>query len=183
MGTYNRRRNIVISGIIAIFILIAVFLFMLFGIKKTYQINFYQDVNLLGSYVLDSKDRIDDDILEEVYSKAYIEEDYKYYWSFSNNELNEVDFSILNKDSDIYLYKEKVDEVFDIIVEEHEFFNYEIISDDLITEGSNAVIRINHLVDKNRYKAVVYINDVKINIMELADLTEDNANDIRNPIK
>ena len=160
MGTYNRRRNIVISGIIAIFILIAVFLFMLFGIKKTYQINFYQDVNLLGSYVLDSKDRIDDDILEEVYSKAYIEEDYKYYWSFSNNELNEVDFSILNKDSDIYLYKEKVDEVFDISVEEHEFFNYEIISDDLITEGSNAVIRINHLVDKNRYKAVVYINDV-----------------------
>lgn len=160
MGTYNRRRNIVISGIIAIFILIAVFLFMLFGIKKTYQINFYQDVNLLGSYVLDSKDRIDDDILEEVYSKAYIEEDYKYYWSFSNNELNEVDFSILNKDSDIYLYKEKVDEVFDIIVEEHEFFNYEIISDDLITEDSNAVIRINHLVDKNRYKAVVYINDV-----------------------
>ncbi len=160
MGTYNRRRNIVISGIIAIFILIAVFLFMLFGIKKTYQINFYQDVNLLGSYVLDSKDRIDDDILEEVYSKAYIEEDYKYYWSFSNNELNEVDFSILNKDSDIYLYKEKVDEVFDIIVEEHEFFNYEIISDDLITEGNNAVIRINHLVDKNRYKAVVYINDV-----------------------
>lgn len=160
MGTYNQRRNIVISGIIAIFILIAVFLFMLFGIKKTYQINFYQDVNLLGSYVLDSKDRIDDDILEEVYSKAYIEEDYKYYWSFSNNELNEVDFSKLNKDSDIYLYKEKVDEVFDIIVEEHEFFNYEIISDDLITEDSNAVIRINHLVDKNRYKAVVYINDV-----------------------
>ena len=160
MGTYNLRRNIVISGIIAIFILIAVFLFMLFGIKKTYQVNFYQDVNLLGSYELNSKDRIDDDILEEVYSKAYIEEDYKYYWSFNNSELVEVDFSILNKDSDIYLYKEKVDEVFDIIVEEDEFFNYEIISDELITEDSNAVVRINHLVDKNRYKAVVYINDV-----------------------
>lgn len=160
MSTYNRRRSIVISGIIAIFILIAVFLFMLFGIKKTYQVNFYQDVNLLGSYELNSKDRIDDDILDEVYSKAYIEEDYKYYWSFNNNELVEVDFSILNKDSDIYLYKEKIDEVFDIIVEEHEFFNYEIISDELITEGSNAVVRINHLVDMNRYKANVYINDV-----------------------
>ena len=160
MSTYNRRRSIVISGIIAIFILIAVFLFMLFGVKKTYQVNFYQDVNLLGSYELNSKDRIDDDILDEVYSKAYIEEDYKYYWSFNNSELVEVDFSILNKDSDIYLYKEKIDEVFDIIVEEDEFFNYEIISDELITEGSNAVVKINHLADMNRYKANVYINDV-----------------------
>lgn len=32
------------------------------------------------------------------------------------------------------------------------------------------------------YKDVVYINDVKINIMELADLTENNANDIRKKV-
>lgn len=164
MGTYNNRRNIVISGIVAIFILIAVFLFMLFGIKKTYTVNFYQESQILISYKLKENERIDDDILNEVLDKAIIEEDYKYYWSFDNEKLIEVDFEKVNTDSDIYLYKEKikVDEVFKIVVEEHEYFDYEIINDGELIKGSSATIKINHKVDKDRYKIYVYVNDVLV---------------------
>lgn len=158
------KKGVLIGTVL--FAIVSLFMFAIITnmLKDTYLIKFYDDEYRLGSYRLDIDERVDDEILDEVISKVIDDgNEYLYYWSFENGTLDEVDFSLIDYDSNIYLYKVlKVMNEYSIDVIETGKFKYELISDDVIYENSSAILKVENLVLDDRYKMQVFANGIEL---------------------
>lgn len=176
----NKKKNIIIMSIISVILLLGILLFLLLSKDKPneYKVNFYDNTDILGSYILDEDERITQSIIDEVLSKIETDlEKYSYLWSFNNDELIEVDFSKLNYDSNIYLHRIFKEE-YEITVEKNDYFGYEIITTGPLTENASASLIINSNVDEDQYKIFVYANDKEIfkdedGYYQITDINED----------
>ena len=165
---------ILLLGIVTLFFL------LLSNITKPipnhYFINFYDGDTLVTTEKLEEGSVISDERLTEITNMCLDDKyDYKYLWSVNKDTYIEAFFKSIVKDTDVYLFK-YLDE-FEITVKEHDSFNYELLTDGPIIEGSNVEFSIEQLLNPKQYHMNVYANNQLIVQNENGNYLIENINE------
>ncbi len=161
----RKEQNIKICLTILIAIIISVLLFWITfrDISKhrndDYTIKFYEGNQMLQEVKHHKNDYVTQNELDEII-KLVSNTDNNYYlsWSLSKSIFEEVDFTTLNQNANVYLFRFRNE--FKVSVVETGQFDYEILQDGPIIYGSNTKIKI--MPKSKFYKPTVFANGKEV---------------------
>ena len=153
---------------ISIFVIIVLLSLLLTNylrpLPDVYFINFYSEDELITTEKITSGSTISEKRLDEIATSYLGKTEYKYDWSYSKDYFRKVNFNLVSRDTNVYLFT-YIDE-FKVNVIDDGSFEYEISSDGPIISGSSVMININQQLNPEEYHMNVYANNQLIEMNE-----------------
>lgn len=157
MDQMKKNRFVAILSTCMYFLCMMILLFLSSsGIPKDYNIYFYEDDKIISHINLDVGETLKEKDLKKIESLIENEDNYHLAWSYKKDIYEPVDFSKIYYDTFVYLFR--LENEFEIFIEDSEHYEYKVITDGPITNGSNARVHIEHNVDLNTHHPTVRAN-------------------------
>lgn len=173
------KQNLKICFTVFVAIIVALLLFWITSrdIQKEqnsdYTVKFYENETCIKEVTHHKNEYISQTELDEI-NKMVSNIDNNYYisWSFAKSYYEEVDFSELNNNATVYLFRFRNELKVSVI--ETGQFSYELSQDGPIKSGSSVKINVMPIQSERTYRPVVYANNRRLAANDAGEFVIDN---------